>query len=211
MGIVTISENFVEANAMEILARGWDLVVDGSDNAATRYLISDACVQAKLPVVSGSALQWEGQVTILNHNKGPCYRCLYPRPPPPETVTNCSDGGVLGMVPGLIGQIQAIEVVKILLGFEDSMLLNRRMLIFDGMMMKFRNVKKRDRNPACVACGDNPSIGDISKMNYNDFCQTNCQRVNTIELAEENKTTVERFAENVSVEEDVVIDVRPPV
>ena len=90
---------------MEILGQGWDLVVDGSDNAATRYLISDACVAANLPVVSGSALQWEGQVTILNHNKGPCYRCLYPVPPPAETVTNCSDGGVLGMVPGLIGQI----------------------------------------------------------------------------------------------------------
>ena len=103
--VLTIQENFVEANAMEILGQGWDLVVDGSDNAATRYLISDACVAANLPVVSGSALQWEGQVTILNHNKGPCYRCLYPVPPPAETVTNCSDGGVLGMVPGLIGQI----------------------------------------------------------------------------------------------------------
>ena len=95
-------------------------MMDGSDNASTRYLISDACVRAGLPLVSGAALQWEGQATVYNFMGGPCYRCLYPLPPPAATMTNCSDGGVLGMVPGLIGQIQALEIVKIILGMDKE-------------------------------------------------------------------------------------------
>ena len=94
----------------------WDIVMDGSDNPATRYLVNDACVAYKKPLVSGSALQWEGQITVLNYLNGPCYRCLYPKPPPAIAVTNCSDGGVLGMVPGIVGQMQALEIVKILIG-----------------------------------------------------------------------------------------------
>lgn len=101
---------------MEILSENWDIVMDGSDNAPTRYLISDACVIAKKPLVSGSALKWEGQCTVYNYKNGPCYRCLFPVAPPAKVVQSCADGGVVGMVPGLIGQIQAIEIVKIILG-----------------------------------------------------------------------------------------------
>lgn len=121
------------------------MVMDGSDNASTRYLINDVCVLHGKPLVSGSALQWEGQITVLNYKDGPCYRCLYPKPPPAETVTNCSDGGVLGMVPGIIGQLQAVEIVKILLERPKEEILWRRMIFFDALSMRFRNVKLRDR------------------------------------------------------------------
>jgi adenylyltransferase/sulfurtransferase len=106
--VITYEVRLTAENAAEIIGsteHNWDLVMDGSDNASTRYLINDACCIFKKPLVSGSALQWEGQVTVLNYLNGPCYRCLYPLPPPAATVTNCSDGGVIGMVPGLIGQI----------------------------------------------------------------------------------------------------------
>lgn len=148
--------------------------MDASDNAPTRYLVSDAAVIAKIPLVSGSAIQWEGQATVYNYKGGPCYRCLFPVPPPAVSVNDCSNGGVLGMVPGLIGNIQAIEVVKIILGFEDSLILTQRMVFFDALSLKFRNVKIRGRNPACIACGDSPSITDVSLIDYYDFCQTNC-------------------------------------
>lgn len=142
--------------------------MDGSDNAPTRYLISDACVRAGKPLVSGSALQWEGQCTVYNYKGGPCYRCLFPVPPPAYTVTNCSDGGVLGMVPGLIGQIQAIEIVKIIL--QLGQVLSQKMVLFDALEMRFRNVKIRGRNPNCAACGDDPTVLDVSKFDYDDFC-----------------------------------------
>ena len=106
VNVRTFEARFTRENAMELLAaEDWDVVMDGSDNAPTRYLISDACVLAGKVLVSGSALQWDGQLTVYNFAGGPCYRCLFPLPPPPETMTNCSDGGVLGMVPGLIGQL----------------------------------------------------------------------------------------------------------
>ena len=114
--VLTFNERLTTENASSIIGGDWDLVMDGSDNAATRYLINDACVLFKKPLVSGSALQWEGQITVLNFLDGPCYRCLYPKPPPAAAVTNCSDGGVVGMVPGLIGQMQALEIVKIIIG-----------------------------------------------------------------------------------------------
>jgi adenylyltransferase/sulfurtransferase len=101
---------------------------------------------------------------------------MFPEPPPPHTVTNCSDGGVLGMVPGLIGNLQSIEIVKIILGFSDEQILNRRMIFFDAASMKFRNVKLRDRNPACSVCGDCPTLTDVAKFDYDTFCQTNCNK-----------------------------------
>ena len=115
------------------------------------------------------------------------------------------------MVPGLIGQIQATEVVKILLGFKDNHVLNRRMLFFDAMMMKFRNVKLRDRNAECVACGDNPSILDVAKYDYNDFCKTNCSRVALINLPEVATCSVKSFDEEWKTERVALVDVRPPV
>jgi adenylyltransferase/sulfurtransferase len=144
--IVTFETRLTKENASEIV-ESWDVVMDGSDNAATRYLINDICIILKKPLVSGSALQMEGQITVYGLRGGPCYRCMFPEPPPPHTVTNCADGGVLGMVPGLIGNLQSIEIVKIILGFSDEQILNRRMIFFDASNMKFRNVKLRDRNP----------------------------------------------------------------
>ena len=178
VNVVTYEKRFSQENAMDLLrAEEWSVVMDGSDNAPTRYLISDACIRAGKPLVSGSALQWDGQVTVYNFLGGPCYRCLFPLPPPPETMTNCSDGGVLGMVPGLIGQIQAMEIVKIILGFAKENILTERMVIFEGLSMKFRNVKIRGKNPACIACGENATISDVTEFDYQDFCQMNCDVV----------------------------------
>jgi adenylyltransferase and sulfurtransferase len=201
-------------NAKEIV-EGWDIVMDGSDNAATRYLINDICIIMKKPLVSGSALQLEGQITVYGLRGGPCYRCMFPEPPPAHTVVNCSDGGVLGMVPGLIGNLQSIEIVKIILGFSDEQILNRRMIFFDASNMKFRNVKLRDRNPACVVCGDAPSLTDVSTFDYDSFCQVNCSRYALIKIAPENNITVEEFANvyNESIKpnkgDNLLIDVRP--
>lgn len=117
--VITFETRLTNQNAQEIVGGQdfkWDVVMDGSDNPGTRYLINDVCCINKVPLVSGSALQWEGQISVLNYEGGPCYRCLYPQPTPPQCVTNCSDGGVIGMVPGLIGQLQAVEIVKILIG-----------------------------------------------------------------------------------------------
>ena len=133
--VVTYEERITTENAFRIFGGDvkWDLVMDGTDNAATRYLINDVCVLLKLPLVSGSALQWEGQITVLNYKNGPCYRCLYPQPPPAAAVTNCSDGGVIGMVPGIIGQMQAVEIVKIILDMPLENILWQRMIFFDAL------------------------------------------------------------------------------
>ena len=194
--VKTYECRFTRENAMELLqAEEWTVVMDGSDNAPTRYLISDACVRAGKPLVSGSALQWDGQVTVYNFAGGPCYRCLFPLPPPPETMTNCSDGGVLGMVPGLIGQIQAMEITKIILGFEKENILTERMIIFEGISMKFRNVRIRGKNPACICCGENNQIPDVSQFDYSDFCKMNCDVVGALQLPESNTISIEDFAE----------------
>ena len=140
----------------------------------------------------------------------PCYRCLYPQPPPAYTVTNCSDGGVLGMVPGVIGQIQAIEVVKLILGVDRDNLLCQRMIFFDAMTMKFRNVKLRNKNPDCVACGLKKF--DLKTFDYAAFCGTNCQMY--AHIPAENNITAEKFAElqkSLDKAASILIDVRPKV
>lgn len=144
---------------MDIISK-YDVILDCSDNVATRYLLNDACVLANKPLVSGSALRFEGQLTVYNHNQGPTYRCLFPEPPPPETVTNCSDGGVLGVIPGVIGTLQALEAMKILAGFGSS--LSGKMLLFDGYSGTFRTVKLRPRQEKAV---------QITKLiDYEQFC-----------------------------------------
>jgi len=143
---------------------------------------------------------------------------MFPEPPPPYTVTNCSDGGVLGMVPGLIGNLQAIEIAKIVLGFSDDQILNRRMIFFDASNMKFRNVKIRDRNPECVVCGDNPTLKDVSAFNYDDFCQVSCNKYALIKIPPENNITVNDFEaiyqdqiKNAASDKAILIDVRGSV
>lgn len=150
---------------MEIL-REFDIVVDATDNVATRYLLNDACVLLKKPLVSGSALMFEGQLTVYNHNNGPCYRCIFPKPPPPETVTNCGDGGVFGAVTSVIGSLQAMEVLKIILNKDD--VLSGMLILYDGLSCSFRKIKLRGKKENCDVCGTSPSITNL--IDYEQFC-----------------------------------------
>jgi adenylyltransferase/sulfurtransferase len=151
-------------NALEII-KDYDMVVDGTDNFPTRYLINDACVLLKKPNVYGSIFRFEGQATIFAYPGGPCYRCLYPEPPPPGLVPSCAEGGVLGILPGVIGLIQATEAVKLILGVGEPLI--GRLLLYDALAMRFRELKLR-RNPECPACGDHPTITKL--IDYQQFC-----------------------------------------
>ncbi|MGH9656081.1 MAG: molybdopterin-synthase adenylyltransferase MoeB, partial [Bryobacteraceae bacterium] len=152
------------SNALEIL-KDYDLVIDGTDNFPTRYLVNDACVLLKKPNVYGSIYRFEGQATVFAYEDGPCYRCLYPEPPPPGLVPSCAEGGVLGVLPGMIGIIQSIEAIKIILGKGET--LKNRLLLFDALEMRFRELRlRRDRN--CPVCGDHPTVTKL--IDYQEFC-----------------------------------------
>ena len=155
----------VTRDNVRAMVRGYDVIIDGTDNFPTRYLVNDACVLEGKPLVYASIFQFEGQVSVFNHEGGPCYRCLYPEPPPPGMVPSCSEGGVLGVLPGAIGVLQATEAVKIILG--KGRTLSGRLMLYDALDMHFREVKLR-RDPACPACGEHPSIGDVEA--YEQFC-----------------------------------------
>jgi adenylyltransferase/sulfurtransferase len=153
------------ANALEILAQ-YDIVVDGTDNFPTRYLTNDACVLLKKPNVYGSIFRFEGQASVFApHLNGPCYRCLYPEPPPPGMVPSCAEGGVLGVLPGIIGCIQATEILKLALGKGSSLI--GRLLLFNALEMKFRELRLR-RDPQCPLCGENPTVTKL--IDYQQFC-----------------------------------------
>jgi molybdopterin/thiamine biosynthesis adenylyltransferase/rhodanese-related sulfurtransferase len=162
--VVKFAERLVSGNVDRIFD-GWDVVVDGCDNFPTRYLVNDASVFKRLPVVHGSIFRFEGQVTTFWPGKGPCYRCLYPEPPPPELAPSCAEAGVLGILPGIIGTLQATEAIKILLGRGD--LLVGRLLAYDSLEMSFHTLRLR-RDPRCPACGENPTI--TSYIDYEGFC-----------------------------------------
>ena len=151
-------------NALDIL-KDYDIVVDGTDNFPTRYLVNDACVLLKKPNVYGSIFRFEGQATVFAYEGGPCYRCLYPEPPPPGLVPSCAEGGVLGILPGTIGLIQATETVKLILGIGQP--LAGRLILYDALAMKFRELKLR-RNVECPVCGDHPTITKL--IDYHQFC-----------------------------------------
>jgi sulfur-carrier protein adenylyltransferase/sulfurtransferase len=156
---------FSSENAEEIVAE-YDVVVDGSDNFATRYLSNDVCVFARKPNIYGSVFRFEGQTTVFApHLGGPCYRCLFPEPPPPESVPNCAQAGVLGVLPGIIGLLQAIEALKLIVGIGESLI--GRLLHFDALKMQFRELKLR-RDAQCPVCGDNPTIS--APIDYDQFC-----------------------------------------
>ena len=150
-------------NAMEIISQ-YDLVINGADNFATRYLVNDACYLLNKPLVDGSILIFDGQATVFLPGQG-CYRCLFPSPPPPGMVPNCAEAGVLGALTGLVGSIQATEALKYILGIGES--LTSRLLLIDALTMKFREVKLR-RNPNCPLCGDNPTVTEL--IDYEVFC-----------------------------------------
>src|SRR6478672_3041555 len=151
-------------NALDLF-RDFDIVVDGTDNFPTRYLVNDACVLTGKPNVYGSIFRFEGQVSVFATQDGPCYRCLYPEPPPPGLVPSCAEGGVLGILPGLVGVMQATEAIKLILGKGE--LLIGRLLLVDALGMRFRELKLR-KNPDCPACGAHPSITRL--IDYNEFC-----------------------------------------
>jgi len=151
-------------NALDIL-KNYDIVVDGTDNFPTRYLVNDACVILGKPNVYGSIFRFEGQITIFGAPGGPCYRCLYPEPPPPGLVPSCAEGGVLGVLPGIVGAIQATETLKLIIGKGEPLI--GRLLLFDALAMRFRELKLR-KNPECPACGGHPTITKL--IDYAEFC-----------------------------------------
>ncbi len=152
------------ANVMDVI-RDYDIVVNGTDNFPTRYLVNDACVFASKPLVDGSIFMFEGQVTVFDAQRGPCYRCLFPAPPPPGEVPSCQEAGVLGVLPGVIGSLQAVETIKLILGIGDPLI--GRLLLFDALGMEFRELKI-DRDPHCPVCGPDPTITEL--IDYEQFC-----------------------------------------
>ncbi|MDE3162983.1 MAG: molybdopterin-synthase adenylyltransferase MoeB, partial [Acidobacteriota bacterium] len=162
--IVKHETRLTSANALEIL-KDYDIVADGTDNFPTRYLVNDACVLLGKPNVYGSIFRFEGQASVFAAEDGPCYRCLYPEPPPPGLVPSCAEGGVLGILPGLVGMIQATEVIKLILG--NGAPLVGRLLLVDALAMRFRELKLR-RNPECPVCGANPTVKEL--IDYEQFC-----------------------------------------
>jgi molybdopterin/thiamine biosynthesis adenylyltransferase/rhodanese-related sulfurtransferase len=163
--VVKYRERLNSENVDRIFGDGWDAVIDGCDNFPTRYLVSDASLFHKIPVIHGSIFRFDGQVTTFMPFAGPCYRCLYPEPPPAHLAPSCAEAGVLGILPGLIGILQATEAVKLILGQGD--LLNGRLLTYDSLRMAFRTLKLR-RDKACPACGENPTITGYT--DYEGFC-----------------------------------------
>ncbi len=190
-------------NALEIL-RDYDVVVDGTDNFPTRYLVNDACVLLGKPNVYGSIFRFEGQATVFAYKGGPCYRCLYPEPPPPGLVPSCAEGGVLGVLPGTIGAIQATETVKLILGTGEPLV--GRLLLYDALAMRFRELKLR-KNPECPVCGDNPTIREL--IDYHEFCGVPRQESET-GPAEWEIDPVEVKAKMDRRERFVLLDVREP-
>jgi molybdopterin/thiamine biosynthesis adenylyltransferase/rhodanese-related sulfurtransferase len=190
-------------NALEIF-RDFDIVVDGTDNFPTRYLVNDACVLSGKPNVYGSIFRFEGQASVLATKDGPCYRCWYPEPPPPGLVPSCAEGGVLGILPGLVGIIQATEAIKLILGKGQPLI--GRVLLVDAMGMKFRELKLR-KNPDCPVCGTHPKVTKL--IDYQQFCGIRGEEAPVSTSVPE--ITPEELKRRLDANEDVfVLDVREP-
>ena len=201
--IETHETRLTSANAMSLFVN-YDIIVDGTDNFPTRYLVNDACVLTGKPNVYGSIFRFEGQASVFWAERGPCYRCLYPEPPPPGLVPSCAEGGVLGVLPGIIGAIQANETIKIILGAPDIMV--NRLLLFDAWRMRFRELKLR-KNPECPVCGDNPTIKEL--IDYEAFCGITQQPQATQPTMEE--ITATELKQRLDNGDDIqIIDVREP-
>lgn len=163
--VVSFDERLTSENIDRVFDHGWDVIVDGLDNFPTRYLVNDASVWKDIPVVHGSIFRFDGQVTTFWPKKGPCYRCLYPEPPPPHLAPSCAEAGVLGVLPGIVGVIQATEAIKIILGKGDPLV--GRLLTYDSLKMQFRTLKLR-RDPDCPVCGESPTVTEY--IDYEGFC-----------------------------------------
>jgi adenylyltransferase/sulfurtransferase len=162
--VIPYNTMLTSANALDIM-KDYDVVADGTDNYQTRYLVNDACVLLGIPNVYGSIFQFEGQASVFYAKEGPCYRCLYPEPPPPGLVPSCAEGGVVGVLPGIVGCLQANEVIKLIVGGGDTLI--GRLLLFDAWKLKFRELKL-DKDPCCPICGKEPTIHEL--IDYEQFC-----------------------------------------
>jgi sulfur-carrier protein adenylyltransferase/sulfurtransferase len=206
LNVVKHETMLTSANALDIL-KDYDIVADGTDNFPTRYLVNDACVLLGKPNVYGSIFRFEGQASVFATEQGPCYRCLYPEPPPPGLVPSCAEGGVLGILPGLLGMIQATEAIKLILGKGES--LAGRLLLVDALNMKFRELKLR-KNPECPVCGEHPTVTKL--IDYQQFCGIVPETKQ--EQAVKNgipQVTVKELKQRLDAGEDVfVLDVREP-
>ncbi len=206
LNVVKHETMLTSANALEIL-KDYDIVADGTDNFPTRYLVNDACVLLGKPNAYGSIFRFEGQASVFATEEGPCYRCLYPEPPPPGLVPSCAEGGVLGILPGLVGVIQATEVIKLILGKGNPLI--GRLLLVDALAMRFRELKLR-KNPECPVCGENPTVKEL--IDYEQFCGIVPESKE--EKAVKNgvpQLSVKELKRRIDAGEDVfILDVREP-
>ncbi len=206
----TYAVPLTSANALEIMAP-YDVIIDGTDNFPTRYLTNDACVLLGKPNVYGSIFRFEGQLSVFYAKEGPCYRCLFPEPPPPGAVPSCAEGGVLGILPGTVGAMQATEAIKLILGIGDSMI--GRLVLYDALNMEFTEVKLR-KNPNCPVCGENPTITEL--IDYEQFCgvpaHDRSQYVaEEVDLNEVRQMTPVQLKERLDAGDDLfILDVREP-
>jgi sulfur-carrier protein adenylyltransferase/sulfurtransferase len=199
----TFDTRLTSANALELF-REFDIIADGTDNFPTRYLVNDACVLTRKPNVYGSIFRFEGQASVFATEEGPCYRCLYPEPPPPGLVPSCAEGGVLGILPGLVGVIQATETIKLILGQGDPLI--GRLLLVDALGMKFRELKLR-KSPDCPACGTNPTVKEL--IDYNEFCGIRGEEAPV--ATDVPAMTVEELKQQLDSKKDLfILDVREP-
>ena len=216
--IIKHNTMLTSANAMEIF-RDYDVIADGTDNFQTRYLVNDACVLSGKPNAYGSIFRFEGQASVFGLPEGPCYRCLYPEPPPPGLVPSCAEGGVLGILPGLVGVIQATETIKLILGIGEPLI--GRLLLVDALAMSFRTLKLR-KNPDCPVCGTHPTVTEL--IDYDQFCGVpKPATAGPLEVARDQvvgpapvvdgipQITVEELKRKLDRKEDIfVLDVREP-
>ena len=203
VNVKTFNTKLTSENALQIFS-DFDIIVDGTDNFPTRFLVNDACVFTGKPNVYGSIFRFEGQASVFAAKDGPCYRCLYPEPPPPGLVPSCAEGGVLGILPGLVGLIQATEAIKLILGSGQPLI--GRLLLVDALGMKFRELKLR-KNPDCVVCGTHPTVTKL--IDYEEFCGLRGQEKPVSTSVPE--ISVEELKQRLDAKEDLVIlDVREP-
>jgi molybdopterin/thiamine biosynthesis adenylyltransferase/rhodanese-related sulfurtransferase len=218
LNVVKHNTMLTSANALEIF-KDYDVIADGTDNFQTRYLVNDACVILNKPNAYGSIFRFEGQASVFGTEQGPCYRCLYPEPPPPGLVPSCAEGGVLGILPGLVGVIQATETIKLILGIGDPLI--GRLLLVDALGMSFRTLKLR-KNPDCPVCGTHPTVTEL--IDYDQFCGiAPPSSVGPLEVARDKavaeaaivegipQITVEQLKQKLDAKENIfVLDVREP-
>jgi adenylyltransferase/sulfurtransferase len=200
----TYETRLTSENALQIF-ENYDIIIDGTDNFPTRYLVNDACVLLGKPNVYGSIFRFEGQVSVFYAKEGPCYRCLYPQPPPPGLVPSCAEGGVLGILPGTVGLMQATEAVKLIIGKGEPLI--GRLLLYDALAMKYRELKLR-KDPKCPICGENPTIHAL--IDYEHFCGIGTP-ADRVALPAENEITVLQLQERLTSNDGVfILDVRQP-